>query len=84
MIRDRIVCGINNKSLQKMFLKDSSLTLASCEKKCWAEENARNRATEIGERAELVSPSLSYDAQRWIKVELGRSIMKSMRFEKHK
>ena len=32
MIRDRIVCGIRNTSLQKSFLADNSLTLAKCEK----------------------------------------------------
>ena len=40
LVRDRIVCGMSNRTLQKRFLEDSSLTLAKCERRCRCEESA--------------------------------------------
>ena len=52
LIRDRIVCGIRNKALQKSFLEDSKLTLKVCVDRCRAAERADSQFKEIvAERA---------------------------------
>ena len=40
LIRDRIVCGIRNKALQRSLLSESNLTLESCVQKCKTSEAA--------------------------------------------
>ena len=47
LIRDRIVCGIRDKGLQRSFLEDSKLTLEKCVEKCKAAEQAKKHTAEI-------------------------------------
>ena len=47
LIRDRIVCGIRDKGLQRSFLEDSKLTLEKCVEKCKATEQAKKHTAEI-------------------------------------
>ena len=47
LIRDRIVCGIRDKSLQRSFLEDPTLTLQKCVEKCRAAEQAKKQTAEI-------------------------------------
>ena len=62
LMRDRIVCSMLNKPLQKVFLEDSSLTLAKCEKRCRSEESAAGQVRQMGIKNEQRQVQLDIDA----------------------
>ena len=47
LLRDRIVCGINNNKLRDRLLNDSKLTLTSCVSQCIASETTASHMREI-------------------------------------
>ena len=55
LIRDRIVCGISDKGLQKKLLQESSLTLEKCLNICRAAEAANSQLKQISHTPEAVN-----------------------------
>lgn len=59
LIRDRVVCGIRDRALQRTLLQDSELTLKRCEEKCRASESA-------GAQSRSIAQSQDYTPLNWV------------------